>query len=204
MPIAKIKDKIDRLKTTRAEPPTPDERDAVIAALERRLTAARDDAAELRRSIGELYFQNDTLETSYSKQLNDAREQQAAAEAALATLQVELDEIGGGEAILAVLAAARADLQRITAERDRLRGRIRQPVRGQRSADVPEPTDAVAEIDAYSIDELLEDAVWAREQARINKERVGATASLRVIDEAPEDMVAPDAVFPNKAADSSS
>lgn len=204
MPIAKIKDQIDRLKTARVEPPTPDEKDAVIEDLERCLAATRDDAAALRRNVDELYFQNDTLDVSYSKQLNDARERQEAAEEALAALQAELDEIGGGEDILAVLTAAKTDLQRITAERDRLRERIQQPVKGQRAAAAPEPTDAGAEIDAYSIDELLEDAIWAREQARINRERAGITASLPVLEEAPEDMVAPDAVFPDKTADSSS
>jgi len=205
MPIAKIKDKIDRLKSARAEPPSPDERDALIEQLECSLAEERDNAAELRQTVNELTFQKDTLETSYSKQLDDCRERQTTAEDELAALQAELHDVGGGEDILAQLAAARAELETVTAERDRLRDRIRQPADGKRFEEILAPTDAAAEIDAYSIDELLEDAIWAQDQARVDKQKAREAAKAAASAELPpEDMVSPDLVFPGKTADSSS
>ena len=203
MPISKIKDKIDRLKATRAEPPTVDERDELIAKLNDQLTDEREAVLELRREIDELRFRNETLETSYAKQLDDARASQAEAEAALAELQGELDEVGNGEDILAQLATAKADLQTVTAERDRLRNRLRQPEKREPDRG-PLPTDAGAEIDAYSIDELLEDAVWAQEQARLDKQKAREAAQAAALEETTtEELVSPDLVFPAPAADSS-
>lgn len=200
VPIAKLKDQIDRLKTPKVEPPAPDERDAVIEKLEDALAEERDSAAALQSTVDELRFQKDTLETSYATQLNDARERSAAAEGALAELQARLDELSDGEDILEVLATAKADLEQVTAERNRLRERIREPADGQRPTEVPRPTDPGAEFDAFSIDELLEDAVWAHEQARIEKDESRAAAAP--VDETPpEDMVPPDLVFPRTAED---
>jgi len=207
MPIAKIKDKIDRLKTktVRAEPPACDERDALIEKLECALAEERDTTAELRRKVDELTFQNDTLETSYSKQLDDCRERQTSAEDELAALQTELHDAGGGEDILSQLAAARRDLETVTVERDRLRDRIRQPADGKRFEDAPQPTDSHAEIDAYSIDELLEDAIWAQDQAHLDKQKAREAAKAAALAEpTPEEMVSPDLVFPGKTAESSS
>jgi len=197
MSLAKLKDQIARLKTPADEPPTPDERDEAIERLERALDEAQDNAAALRATVDELRFRNDTLEKSYSTQLADARERCEAAEAALAELQGRLDELGGGEDLLDVIAAARADLERITGERDRLRERIREPATGRRPAR-EESIDTGADLEAYSIDELLEDAIWAREQARLDQQRgrapVGTAEELP-----PEDLVPPDLVFPRKA-----
>ncbi len=205
MPIAKIKDKIDRLKTARVEPPPPaiDERDALIEKLEGELVEARDGAAELSKQVDELRFQNDTLETSYAKQLVDARERQTAAEETLAALQAELDEVGKGEDILAQLKAAQAELEVVTGERDRLRDRIREPASRKPMEGVLEHTDAAAEIEAYSIDELLEDAIWAQDQARQEKQRAREAKAAASAEVPSEDMVAPDLVFPGKAAESS-
>ena len=202
MPITKLKEKIDRLKTAKVEPPAvPDERDAVIEALECGLAEERHNAAVLRSTVNELCFQNDTLETSYSKQLNDARERSEAAEDALAELQARLDQLGGGEDLLEVIAALRADLERITAERDRLRERFRQPDDDRRLENIAKSIGPGGDLDAFSIDELLEDAMWAQEQARIEKEKARATAA-EAADETPqEDMVSPDLVFPRTAED---
>jgi len=177
----------------------PDERDAVIEQLEVALAEERDNTAALQSAVDELGFQNTTLETSYSTQLNDARERTEAAEDALAKLQAQLDEVGGGEDILATLAAARADLEVITAERDRLRARLRNPVGEQSSSCEEEFADSALDIGAFSVDELLEDAVWAKEQARINKERAGTAPPTAGADETATDLVPADLVFPANA-----
>jgi FtsZ-binding cell division protein ZapB len=199
MPIAKLKDQINRIKAPNVESPVPDERDEVIEKLEAALGEQRDNAAALQSSVDELDFKNSTLETSYSKQLNDARERAEAAENALTELQAELDGVGGGEDILATLATTRADLEVITAERDRLRARLRDPVGEQSSSCEEEFADSALDIDAFSVDELLEDAVWAKEQARINKERAGTAPPTAGADETAVDLVPPDLVFPANA-----
>lgn len=203
MPIAKLKEQISRLKTpaVAVEPAEaePDERDAVIERLEAELADERDLSSTLRNTVDELGFQKTTLETSYATQLNDARERTEAAEATLAELQAELDEVGG-EDILEVLATAREDLERVTAERDRLYETLRNPVTRPRSPAVEAPIESVSDLDVYSVDELLEDAVWAKEQARIDKEQ-GRTPHVAVDETLAEEMLPGDLVFPVSAAE---
>ena len=116
----------------------------MIARLECALAEQRDNSAELRNTVDELRFQNNTLETSYSKQLKDARERCDVAEDALAELQVQLDEVGGKENIFEVLATTRADLDRITAERDRLLDRLRQRATGRCPPEVGKGIDSAS------------------------------------------------------------
>jgi len=201
MPIAKLKDQINRIKTPSVEPAEPDERDEVIKQLEASLVEERENIAALQSAVDELNFKNSTLETSYSTQLDDARERAEAAEAELAQLQAQLDEVGEGEDILAVLAAARAELEATTAERDRLRARLRDPANERDTSGEEEGMDSVPDLDAFSVDELLEDAVWAKEQARINKERAGTSPTPADPDVTSVELVAPDLVFPTNKAE---
>jgi len=82
-------------------------------------------------------------------------------------------------------------------QRDRLR-RALDPATPRRP-DARARDDAAPRPEALSIDEILEDKLWAREQERINKERGAAHGRETEPQEGPvEDMIAPDAVFAPK------
>jgi hypothetical protein len=98
------------------------------------------------------------------------------------------------------LSEARADLKRVSAERDRLR----KALSGLGST----PTETFTQDagnrepggDAMSIDVLLEDAIWASEQKRINQHRGGNDSRLPDADKSPtEEMLSPELIIANKA-----
>jgi DNA repair exonuclease SbcCD ATPase subunit len=206
--LPKIKDRLPRIrdqlrlgrKTESDALPEPDPRDAKIERLERELTAEQEHTAKLRSNVDELHFKIEILEKSYSKQLQDARQRAEQAEQGLAEQKARVGEIDGAKQTTAQsLSEAKAELERVTAERDRLR-RALDPAT-PRHPDPCAPDDAGLRPEALSIDEILEDALWAREQQKINKARGAAHGRETESQEGPvEDMLAPDAVFAPKDA----
>lgn len=206
--LPKIKDQLPRIKdqlrlgrkTESDAPPEPDPRDAKIERLERELAEEQAHAAQLRSNVDELHFKIEILEKSYSKQLKDARQRAEQAEQGLAEQQARLGELDGAkQTTTQSLADVKAELERVTAERDRLRRALDPAAPRHRGAGAPD--DAAPRAEAMSIDEILEDALWAREQERIDKERGAAHGRDTEPQEGPvEDMLAPDAVFAPKDA----
>ncbi|HSG63389.1 MAG TPA: hypothetical protein VLD39_00240 [Gammaproteobacteria bacterium] len=206
--LPKIRDQLPKIKDQlgfgrKAEPgatPEPDPRDARIERLERELAEEQEHTARLRSTLNELHFKIEILEKSYSKQLRDARQRAEHAEQGLAEQKAQLGELDGAkQATAQSLSDIKAELERVTTERDRLR-RALDPAAAQHSA-AAGSGGAAAGTEAMSIDDILEDALWAREQERINKER--GIAHGREIEDQPaplEDMLAPDAVFTPKDA----
>jgi len=199
--IPKIKDQLGLGRKTESDaPPEPDPRDAKIERLERELAEEQEHTAKLRGNVDELHFQIERLEKSYSTQLQDARQRAVQAEQGLAEQQARLGEIDGAKQTTAQsLSEVKAELERVTGERDRLR-RALDPAT-PRHPDACAPDDTGPRPEALSIDEILEDALWAREQEKINKARGAAHGRETEPQEGPiEDMLAPDAVFAPKDA----
>jgi DNA repair exonuclease SbcCD ATPase subunit len=201
----KLKDQISlAVKPKGDEPPGPDERELKIEQLERAIDEEREHSTTLRKTIEELRFKAEILERSYSKQLDDARQRTQTAESALAELRAQLAEFQGADKdATQLLSEARAELAKVAAERDRLRKSI-----SSGSSGLPEVTpaadsaSALPKSDQMSIDELLEDALWAREQEKINQERRGIEPKASRAEESLiEEMIPADLVFSGKAAD---
>lgn len=99
-----------------------DEHAGTIQRLERAVAAERQNAAALRKTVEDLRFKMDVLEKGYGKQLADARacaERAAGEAAALRERWAAVDEDTGHA--LERLAAARAELAAVSAERERWR-----------------------------------------------------------------------------------
>jgi len=181
----------------------PDERDATIARLERDLAESREAMAALRADNEALRFKVEILEKSYSKQLADARQRGEVAAKELAGHQTRLKELGtGGEETLRLLEETRAELHRVTAERNLMRedsarpeGR-RQPV-GRAGAARSDVADTSSTINALIMN--------AGAQPGRGREPAGdSNLSARVRDEpssSSEVMVSPDLIFTEKDKD---
>lgn len=205
MDIARIKDPLKLMRRlTRDDAAGPDERDLEIERLERAFAEEREHAAGLRKTIDELDFKAQTLERSYSTQLEEARRRIETLEGALAEHKARLAELDGtGTDAATLLEATRAELARVTAERDRLRralgaGRTEPPAAG---ADTPAADAPAAEAEELSIDELLEDALWAREQERIDRQRGVADTPGTNDDDTDAEMIPPDLVLAGPGSD---
>lgn len=199
MSIDKIRDQLRRKRKpdedTGAE---SDPRDSRIEQLERELSEEQENAAQLRRTVDELNFKIEILEKSYSTQLKDARERAEKAEQALADHKSRLGELDGNQQQAAKsLADLKVALERVTAERDRLRRAV-DPA-APKHPGPEDPGKPAPPRESMSIDDILEDAIWAREQERINKERgVAHGREVEQEDGTIEEMLAPDLVLKRK------
>ena len=167
------------------QPEDPDERDVAIEHLERAIADERENAARLRKTVDELRFQIKTLETSYAKQLEDARQRVTDAErkneeekARTAGVEQERDET------LHALKEAEAKIERLSAGADLMASMDSRPGIGVRAGE-----------DAMSIDELLADSGPAPEAAKPDAE------SATEPEEPLEDMLSPELVLPSKGSD---
>jgi uncharacterized protein YhaN len=197
-------------QTDSPDPSAPDERDEKIAQLERTLAQERQNAATLRASVDDLRFKLDILEKSYCKQLADAREGRETAERELAAANTRAAQLGtGGEDTLKLLESTRAELARVSAERDDFRSRLarnekREPWRTPAKHDAPAPHDRTmtnaAEHDApaphdrtLTIDDMLATSSWRIERRSAGEGHLNA--QVRDEPEAPVEMIDPELVF---------
>lgn len=207
MTISKLKDQLTRkLKrdnpATQEGPPGPDERDTTIEKLQSAIAEEREHSATLHRTIDELHFKAATLERGYATQLEAARKRRETAEQLLEEHQARLAAFeGAGKNTTQLLDEARAELAKVSAERDRLREALASPAGAGARAASSAPTSAAtrARADQMSIDELLEDALWAREQEKINRERRGVDPQPATnLDLTSEELIPPELVFAGK------
>ena len=167
-----------------SEPETPDERDATIERLERELAEEAGHTVRLRKTIDELRFQAKTLETSYAKQLEDARCRIEKAEQAIEAEKSRATELEKArDEALAALKDAEARIDRLSAGADLMQTMGAGPAIGSGGGE-----------DAMSIDEMLADASVAPESEQDKSDSQPAAEP----EESAEDMLAPDLVFASK------
>ncbi len=180
-----------RAKNRRSDAPSPDERDAAIARLEREVEEERANSAELRETVGQLHFKIKVLEKSYSTQLAEARSRCEKAEDSLRAHETRLAELGtGGEDTLKRLAESRAEVARLTAECKRLRDFAR----GGPPAAPFARGEPPAEDGSLTINELIADAAWVRERRGGGDSNQHASVRSET-EPAPDVMIAPELVF---------
>lgn len=173
-------------------PPVPDERDGVIARLQRELAEERQAASTLRETSEQARFQLQILEKSYAKQLGDARTRADTAERELAEKKARLAALDSGEDTTKLLKEARAELAQVAAERDELRAQIARggsykPERARRIE--PQAVD-----DGGTINALMTDSSWIRERKAAAEGHLEAKVSAE--DDSPSvDMLDPSLVF---------
>jgi chromosome segregation ATPase len=173
-------------------PPVPDERDAVIARLQRELAEERQAVSALRETSEQARFQLQILEKSYAKQLGDARTRADTAERDLAEKKARLAALDSGEDTTKLLKEARAELAQVSAERDELREQIARggsykPERARRIE--PQAVD-----DGGTINALMTDSSWIRERKAAAEGRLEAKVSVE--DDSPSvDLLDPSLVF---------
>ena len=172
----------------------PDERDAAIQRLERAFAAERQNAAALRKTVEELSFKIEVLGKGYEKQLADARARAEKAESEAAELRERWNALGAdaGQA-LERLAAARAELAAVSAERDRWREAASGGRANIRTAAAPVAADT-----GLTINNLMAEIATLR-ATNAEPERPtswGGTLAVEAADEAAaEPMLAPELVF---------
>jgi hypothetical protein len=178
------------------EPPAPDERDATIERLERALAEERQNSSTLRETVDGLHFKAEVLEKGYSKQLADTRLRSENAERELAELKTQLATLGtGGEETLRLLTETRAELQRMTAERDQLHKQLGLSQRPQSKAFAKLASEAPE--DGGTINALMANSDWVRErQAAADGHRHAQVRAEQ--DTPPAEMISPDLVFTKK------
>lgn len=182
-----------------------DERDATIERLERAIAEEREHSAVLRKTAEELRFKAEILETSYAKQLEDARLRSETAERDLADQQAQIAALETAhEDAMQSLAQARRELDRAPAGAGKLR-------RALASTDGTR-TDSIAQDDAESqvqegsltINKLMKDSSWAGELEPIGHEEEDPEEQQRADQESTsEELIAPDLVFTVKRNDNS-
>ena len=167
--------------TPPAEPDAPDERDATIERLERELAEEAEHTATLRKAIDELRFRTQTLETSYAKQLEDARGRIEKAEQATEAEKARAAEVGNErDEALQELKQAQDRIERLSAGADLMDSMTAGPRPGTRGED-----------EAMSIDEMLADASVAPDSEKEAREEQIAVE----LKDPTEEMLSPDLVF---------
>ncbi len=176
-------------------PAPPDERDAAIARLERTVAEERQNAATLREANDALNFKLQIMEKGYSKQLADARQRMDAALKALAGHETRLKELGsGGEDTLRLLSETRAELNRVSAERNRMKEQLARG--GGRSQAPGELARADSSEGSQTINALIMSA--GLKPGREEREPAGNSnleARVRAEETSSVEMLSPDLIF---------
>jgi chromosome segregation ATPase len=181
-------------KAEGATPEATDNRDARIEELERAVAAERQHSASLRNTADELRFKADILEKSYAKQLEEARLRREAAENDLTEHRVRIAELDSARAdAIQLLTDAKAELDRLTAERNQLRRKLA----SDDGRSVPGAGAAAEEAsEDGTINTLMDDSRWSRKPVPGDDQQAEARSGQGAADDPPaEDMIAPDLVF---------
>jgi hypothetical protein len=168
----------------------PDERDGAIARLERTVAEERENASKLREANQALTFKLEILEKSYTKQLADARQKMDSAVKELAGHQTRLKELGsGGEDTLRFLSEARAELNRVKAERNLLKEQLtRGGPRAGAIIGVEDSTDG-----SQTINALITSAGMAPKRESAGDSNLGQ--KVRAEESPSVEMLSPDLIF---------
>ena len=166
------------------EPDAPDERDKTIERLERELAEEAEHTTRLRKTIDELQFQAQTLETSYAKQLEDARSRIEQAEKVTEAEKIRVAEIEQErDEALQGLNEAESRIERLSAGADLMTSMNAGPAGEVRS-----------DGDETSIDAILADASVAPDSEK-DEQEAQPSAELK---DPTQEMLSPDLVFAKK------
>jgi hypothetical protein len=170
---------------------------ARLVQLEEGLNREQEESNRLRSEVRELTFKLDILERSYSKQLADERVRCDAAEQRVAEQGVRIVELDSARHdAIELLTEAKAELDRLTAERDTLRRKLGLAP-GSEAGGIDDPR-----ADDGTINTLLDDSVWGENEDAESAGRGSAGQQAEAPDDHPvEDMISPDVVFTNDSRD---
>lgn len=185
-------------------PSAPDERDATIERLERAVAEERQHAATLRKTVEELRFKTGILETSYTKQLEDARLRSETAERELADQQARIATLETAhEDAMRLLAEARAELERVPAASGQLRKALAST--DDMHINNSEHDDAESQEGSLTINKLMRDSSWTDELRPGGREKEHPEARVPATeqDSPTEELIAPELVFAAKGDDES-
>jgi len=193
-------------KTRDAALPAPDDRDAIIERLERAVAEERQHGAVLLKTAEELRFKAGILETSYATQLEDARLRSETAERELADRQAQMAALETAhEEAMRLLAEARAELERVSADPGQVR-KAPGPTDGMQisSTTTQDDTESQAQEGSLTINKLMRDSSWADEGQPGGHEKKHPEAQVPTDqDSTPEELIAPELVFTVEGDDDS-
>ncbi len=174
---------------------------AAIVRLEHSLDAEVKTSARLRDSLDELRAKVDQIEVSFMQRLEDAARRSSTAEHKLADQQKRLAALGNGrEETMRLLAEARAELARVSAERDQLRKHLAR-IDGMQTATVTLGEEEIEEPSVHyslpSIDELMA-SLSMIEEAGTQHDSGHLLSPVVGDDEESQEMIAPELVFPEE------
>jgi hypothetical protein len=174
---------------------------AAIARLEQALDAEIKVSEGLRDSLEELRAKVDDIETSFVQRLEEAARRSSTAEHKIADQQKRLTALGNGrEESMRLLADARAELSRVSAERDELRKQLAR-IDGMQTATVTLGEEEIEEPNIRaalpSIEELMA-SLGSIEEAGSQHDSGHLLAPVVGDDEESQEMIAPELVFPEE------
>jgi hypothetical protein len=193
----------------RSQDPAPASVDApsgadAIARLEKALAAETSVAASLRESLDALRSRVEQIEASFTQRLEEATRRSSTAEHKLVDQQQRLAALGSGrEETMRLLAEARAEVARITIERDELRKQLAR-IDGMQSATVAlteeEEEEPAIQPALPSIEELMA-SLGVIEEAHAPPPGGHLQARVALDEEESQEMIAPELVFPEEFED---
>jgi hypothetical protein len=177
---------------------------AAIVRLEQALEAEVKTSGALRDSLEELRAKVDQIETSFMQRLEEATRRSNTAEHKLADQQKRLTALGNGrEESMRLLADARAELSRVSIERDELRKNLAR-IDGMQTATVTLGEEEIEEPSIHaalpSIEELMA-SLSSIEEAESQHDSGHLLAPVVGDEEESQEMIAPELVFPEEFAD---
>jgi hypothetical protein len=179
---------------------------AAIERLEQALEAETKTSAALRDSLDDLRAKVDQIEASFMKRLEDATRRGASAESKLADQQQRLTALGNGhEESMRQLAEARAEIARVSAERDELRKQLAR-IDGMQTTTVALSEEEVIEPNIRyalpSIEELMASLNSFKEVgSEHDSGHLLAPVTSHDDDEESQEMIAPELVFAEELAE---
>jgi len=181
------------------EPAAPARRDEAVERLKRAVAEEREHSAALRSSVDDLRFKTEILERSYSKQLEDARLRAETAERRYEEQGARIAELDAArEDAIALLTETKAELDRLTTERNQLRRQLASKDGWQTGA---ASDDGDFSGEEGTINTLLDDAKWIREREPTEEEKARAEAAAREAEAPAEEMISPDVVLAARKKD---
>lgn len=195
----------DRRSDEQKRQDTAGEDHAAIARLEQALDAEVKTSAGLRDSLDELRAKVDQIASSFEQRLEEATRRSTTAEHKIADQQKRLVALGSGrEESMKLLADARAELARVSIERDELRKQLAR-IDGMQTATITLGQEEIEEPSIQqalpSIEELMA-SLGSIEEAGTRHDSGHLLSPVVGDDEESQEMIAPELVFPEEFGDS--
>jgi len=189
---------------TKPSAPDADGDRAAMARLEQALDTEIKTSAALRDSLEELRAKVNQIESSFMQRLEDAARRSTTAENKVADQQQRLAALGNGrEESMRLLAEARAEILRVSNDRDQLRKQFER-IDGMQTATITLSEEDVEEPSIHyalpSIDELMA-SLSSIEEAGTQHDNGHLLAPITGDEEESQELIAPELVFPEEFGD---